>query len=239
MNIGILGHVDAGKTTLAKALSTFGSTAAFDKGAKASNLRANTIDLGFSALQLDESRKIALIDCPGHAQLINAVLLASSVFDGAIIVINALKGIEPQTAEHLILVSILCPNNVIIVLSKVDLVEESKVESMKKKLPKVSCFYIEDSFTTINVSYINLHILIFFFQLLKSLKIKEDSPIVPLNLSQEGGQESVDRLIELLKSYSAPDRVSSGKFVMAVDHCFPIKGKGTVMTGTVVDGSCK
>ncbi|KAE9547581.1 hypothetical protein FO519_009206 [Halicephalobus sp. NKZ332] len=211
MNIGILGHVDAGKTTLAKTLSTFGSTAAFDKGAKSSNLRANTIDLGFSALQIDESRKIALIDCPGHAQLTNAVLVASSVFDGAIVVISSVRGIEPQTAEHLILVSILCPEKVIIVLSKIDLVEPLKVELLKKKLPK----------------------------LLKSLKIKEDSPIIPLDLSEEGKKESVNELIEVLRSFPVPDRVSSGKFVMAVDHCFPIKGKGSVMTGTVVDGSCK
>ena len=77
------------------------------------------------------------------------------------------------------------------------------------------------------------------FQLLKSLKIKEDSPIIPINLSQEGEQGSVNELIEVLKSYPTPDRVSSGKFVMGVDHCFPIKGKGTVMTGTIVDGSCK
>uniref|UniRef100_A0AC35G936 Tr-type G domain-containing protein n=1 Tax=Panagrolaimus sp. PS1159 TaxID=55785 RepID=A0AC35G936_9BILA len=66
MNIGLLGHVDAGKTTLSKALSTIGSTASFDKGAKASNLRANTIDLGFSAIELDTNHRIALIDCPGH-----------------------------------------------------------------------------------------------------------------------------------------------------------------------------
>ena len=96
--------------------------------------------MGFSAVELDADRRIALIDCPGHAQLIKAVLAASSVFDGAIIVINATRGIEPQTAEHLILASILCPSNVILVITKIDLVEKDKVEMMKKKLPKV-CFF--------------------------------------------------------------------------------------------------
>uniref|UniRef100_A0A914XS14 Tr-type G domain-containing protein n=1 Tax=Panagrolaimus superbus TaxID=310955 RepID=A0A914XS14_9BILA len=211
MNIGLLGHVDAGKTTLSKALSTIASTASFDKGAKASNLRANTIDLGFSAIELDSNHQIALIDCPGHAQLIKAVLAASSVFDGAIIVINASRGIEPQTAEHLILASILCPKNVIIVISKIDLVEKEKIEMMKKKLPK----------------------------LLKSLNIPETSPIVPLNLSNPSSESVLDLINVLKQKFFIPERISSGNFVMVIDHCFPIKGKGTVMTGTIVDGSCK
>uniref|UniRef100_A0AC34QQD2 Tr-type G domain-containing protein n=1 Tax=Panagrolaimus sp. JU765 TaxID=591449 RepID=A0AC34QQD2_9BILA len=210
MNVGILGHVDAGKTTLARALSTLGSTAAFDKGAKTSNLRANTIDLGFSAVQLDDARRIALIDCPGHAQLISSVLIAASVFDGAIVVINAVKGIEPQTAEHLILASILCPEHVIIVFSKIDLVDDSRISTMKKKLPK----------------------------LLKSLNIREDSPVVSLNLASDS--DHLSELVTVLKSvYHVPKRQSSNKLVMAVDHCFPIKGKGTIMTGTVIDGTCK
>lgn len=69
LNVGILGHVDCGKTTLAKALSSMGSTAAFDKHAKTPNLRANTIDLGYSTLNID-GIDLALIDCPGHASLI-------------------------------------------------------------------------------------------------------------------------------------------------------------------------
>lgn len=69
LNVGILGHVDCGKTTLAKALSVMGSTAAFDKHAKTANLRANTIDLGYSTLTINDTI-IALIACPGHASLI-------------------------------------------------------------------------------------------------------------------------------------------------------------------------
>lgn len=91
MNIGVLGHVDSGKTSLVKVLSTTASTGAFDKNAAAANLRANTIDLGYdicrfpvqlspriSAVDVDDTR-IALIDCPGHASLLRAVLAASSV----------------------------------------------------------------------------------------------------------------------------------------------------------------
>uniref|UniRef100_A0A914BX31 Tr-type G domain-containing protein n=1 Tax=Acrobeloides nanus TaxID=290746 RepID=A0A914BX31_9BILA len=210
MNIGILGHVDSGKTTLAKALSSIGSTAAFDKHAKSANLRANTIDLGFSALTINDTR-IALIDCPGHASLIRAVMAASSVFDAAIVIINVLRGIEPQTVEHLLLVSILVPHACVIVLNKCDLISPDKVEAIRKKIPKA----------------------------LKSLKISENSPIVTTSL-MEKPDESISSIVDAVRQIIyKPNRISSGHFVMAVDHCFPIKGKGTVMTGTVVDGSCK
>lgn len=72
LNVAVLGHVDSGKTTLAKALSSMGSTAAFDKHAKSANLRANTIDLGYSTLRIGDA-VIALIDCPGHASLIRLI----------------------------------------------------------------------------------------------------------------------------------------------------------------------
>uniref|UniRef100_A0A1I7Z5V7 Tr-type G domain-containing protein n=1 Tax=Steinernema glaseri TaxID=37863 RepID=A0A1I7Z5V7_9BILA len=210
MNIGILGHVDSGKTTLAKALSEMGSTAAFDKHAKVADLRANTIDLGFSALTINDS-KIALIDCPGHASLIKAVLAASSVFDAALVVINAARGIEPQTAEHLLIASILCPKHVAVVLNKVDLVTPEKVKSMVTKIPK----------------------------LLESLGIDKKSPIVPVSLAtpDETAIGAVAEAVEQI--FYLPERDTEGDFVMSVDHCFPIKGKGTVMTGTVVKGRCK
>ncbi|TKR95361.1 hypothetical protein L596_009541 [Steinernema carpocapsae] len=210
MNIGILGHVDSGKTTLAKALSEMGSTAAFDKHAKVANLRANTIDLGFSALTV-KGTKMALIDCPGHASLIRAVLTASSVFDAAIVVINVASGIEAQTAEHLLIASILCPKHVAIVLNKIDLVPEEKVKSMAAKIPK----------------------------LLGSLGIDSKSPVVPTSLSTPD-EATIQKVVKAIEEiFYLPERDQSGKFVMSVDHCFPIKGKGTVMTGTVVGGSCK
>ncbi|KAK0422711.1 hypothetical protein QR680_007738 [Steinernema hermaphroditum] len=210
MNIGILGHVDSGKTTLAKALSEMGSTAAFDKHAKVADLRANTIDLGFSTLTINDT-KIALIDCPGHASLIKAVLAASSVFDAAIVVINAARGIEPQTAEHLLIASILCPQHVAVVLNKVDLVSPDKVKSMVTKIPK----------------------------LLESLGIEKNSPVVPVSLASPNEAVIGNVVAAIENIFYHPERNTEGQFVMSVDHCFPIKGKGTVMTGTVVKGRCK
>lgn len=75
---------------------------------------------------------------------------------------------------------------------------------------------------------------------MKSLNIREDSPIIPLNLSSSNDIESIGKMIDTLKLfYYVPKRKSDGGFVMAVDHCFPIKGKGTIMTGTVLGGICR
>uniref|UniRef100_A0A0N5AUX1 Tr-type G domain-containing protein n=1 Tax=Syphacia muris TaxID=451379 RepID=A0A0N5AUX1_9BILA len=210
MNIGLLGHVDSGKTSLARALSTLGSTAAFDKHAVTGSLRANTIDLGFSTLTIDDV-PIALIDCPGHASLIKAVLAIAPVFDMAIVVVSADKGIEPQTAEHLLLVSLLCPEHVIVVLNKVDLVNEEELCKVRKNVIKG----------------------------LKQLNIASNTPVLSLSLtqSQSGGVNLVTDTIR--KNMYEPKRILDGKFVMSVDHCFPIKGKGEVLTGTVVSGRCR
>ncbi|KAM3721355.1 Selenocysteine-specific elongation factor [Dirofilaria immitis] len=209
LNVGILGHVDSGKTTLAKTISTMSSTAAFDKHAETSSFRANTIDLGYSMLTVDDTI-IALIDCPGHASLIRSVLAASSVFDMAIVVINSSKGIEQQTAEHLLLVSLLCPDHVIIVINKIDLIDEEAEERMKRRCRKAASVFKLNSNLQIILTSLTVH--------------KEEATVALINA--------------LRLALYTPQRVSSGHFVMFVDHCFPVKGKGTVMTGTVVDGMC-
>uniref|UniRef100_A0A1I7XNK7 Tr-type G domain-containing protein n=1 Tax=Heterorhabditis bacteriophora TaxID=37862 RepID=A0A1I7XNK7_HETBA len=134
LNVGVLGHVDSGKTTLTKALADTASTASFDRHADRGG-RYNTVDLGFSSLMVS-ARKLTLVDCPGHAGLIKAVLAASNVFDMALVVVDASCGIQPQTAEHLLLCSIFCPSNVIIVLNKIDLVPENQINTIVKKLRK-------------------------------------------------------------------------------------------------------
>uniref|UniRef100_A0A8R1E6M2 Tr-type G domain-containing protein n=2 Tax=Caenorhabditis japonica TaxID=281687 RepID=A0A8R1E6M2_CAEJA len=126
LNCGILGHVDSGKTTLTRRIADMGSTSAFDAHA-VTDIRRNTLDLGFSTMEIG-GRRLALIDCPGHSRLIRAVLAASTVFDMAIVVIDAISGIQPQTAEHLLLASLFCPHRLILVLNKIDLAAEKNVK---------------------------------------------------------------------------------------------------------------
>ncbi|KAJ1358666.1 Protein of unknown function (DUF663) [Parelaphostrongylus tenuis] len=209
LNVGVLGHVDSGKTTLTKALAEVASTAAFDKHADSSG-RRNTIDLGFSSLTVAD-RRLVLIDCPGHAGLIKAVLAASTVFDMALVVVNALCGIQPQTSEHLLLCSIICPERVIIVLNKVDLVKEDEIPLVAKKVRKA----------------------------LTTLGIAESSPIVPVSLVNPTNTSMSELIGVLERRIFEPHRVDSGRLVVAVDHCFPLTGKGTVMTGTVIDGTIR
>lgn len=117
-NLGIIGHVDAGKTTLARKLATIASTACHDKHPQARE-RGMTIDLGFSALTLPSGQLVTLVDCPGHAGLIRAVLLASNIIDALLLVIDGVQGIQKQTIECLALQHII-GKPLIIVISKID-----------------------------------------------------------------------------------------------------------------------
>lgn len=140
LNVGLLGHVDAGKTSLAKVLSTVGSTAAFDKNPQ-SQARGITLDLGFSTFSLkvpehlrnetqSESIQYTLVDCPGHASLIKTIIGGAQIIDMMILVIDATKGIQTQTAECLVLGEITC-KKVIIALNKIDMINKES-ESLEK-----------------------------------------------------------------------------------------------------------
>ncbi len=142
INIGILGHIDSGKTSLAKALSTVASTASFDKNPQ-SQERGITLDLGFSALYIktpsflkekfpknerliqSEILQITLVDCPGHASLIRTVIAGASIIDIIVLVIDIVKGIQVQTTECLILGEILV-DNIVVAFNKIDTIPQEK-----------------------------------------------------------------------------------------------------------------
>ncbi|XP_019932573.3 selenocysteine-specific elongation factor [Aedes albopictus] len=224
LNVGILGHVDSGKTTLAKALSGIASTAAFDKNPQ-SQQRGITLDLGFSALQLplpahlkgkDDQNggdllQYTFVDCPGHASLIRTIIGGAQIIDMMILVVDIGKGIQTQTAECLVIGELTC-RRMIVALNKIDTVEESKrakaVEKMSKGLEMA---------------------------LAKTRFV--GSPIVAISAA---GGTNLERFVEMLVQYSVvPKRNYDGPFLFAVDHCFAIKGQGTVCTGTVLQGSVK
>lgn len=143
INIGILGHVDSGKTSLAKCLSTISSTAAFDKNPQ-SQERGITLDLGFSSFTVPmlehlknatdkDILQYTLVDCPGHASLIRTIIGGVQIIDMMLLVIDVTKGIQTQTAECIVIGEITC-KKFIVVFNKVDLLEEEKREQLINKV---------------------------------------------------------------------------------------------------------
>ncbi|KAM5279839.1 selenocysteine-specific elongation factor isoform 2-T2 [Ctenodactylus gundi] len=232
VNVGVLGHIDSGKTALARALSTTASTAAFDKQPQ-SRERGITLDLGFSCFAVplaahpaapgaepaERLLQVTLVDCPGHASLIRTIIGGAQIIDLMMLVIDVTKGMQTQSAECLVIGQIAC-QKLVVVLNKIDLLPEDKrqaaIDKMTKKMQKT----------------------------LENTKFR-GAPIIPV-AAKPGGPEApeteapqgISELIELLKSQiSIPTRDPSGPFLMSVDHCFSIKGQGTVMTGTILSGS--
>ncbi|XP_075165379.1 eukaryotic translation elongation factor, selenocysteine-specific [Haematobia irritans] len=222
LNIGLLGHVDSGKTSLAKVLSSISSTASFDKSSQ-SQQRGITLDLGFSALMVDtpeqiksdhpdiEQIQITFVDCPGHASLIRTIIGGAQIIDMMILVIDAQKGIQTQTAECIVIGALL-KRKLVVVINKIDMLEpqEKRTTTLKKldiKLRKaISSTAFGDHFPIFHVSAQTC--------------------------------EGIPELVEGIKSHMVlPNHRLDEPFLMYVDHCFSIKGQGTICTGTVVQGS--
>lgn len=225
-NIGVLGHVDSGKTSLAKALSTVASTACFDKNPQ-SKERGITIDLGFSSFVVEapehvqaggyEKLQFTLVDCPGHASLIRTIIGGAQIIDGMMLVVDVTKGMQTQTAECLVIGEILC-NNLLVVFNKVDLIPQQKQKATIEKMTKRILLTLQKT------KFAN-------------------SKIIAVS-AKPGGAEASDEspigVAELIKAMQEssyiPKRDSLGPFLFAVDHCFSIRGQGTIMTGTVLQG---
>ncbi|CAH3021015.1 unnamed protein product [Porites evermanni] len=228
-NIGVLGHIDSGKTSLAKALSSTASTASFDKNPQ-SKERGITLDLGFSSFQvpLPEHLKqhpydllqFTLVDCPGHASLIRTIIGGAQIIDMMMLVVDVTKGMQTQTAECLVIGEILC-EKMVVVLNKTDLLKEEKRDALIEKMTKKMAKTLE------NTKFAGSPIL--------AVSAKPGGPDCP-----DSEPVGTQKLIDLLSSLSyLPIRDPSGPVVYAVDHCFSIRGQGTVMTGTILSGSIK
>ncbi|WXG42665.1 MAG: selenocysteine-specific translation elongation factor [Promethearchaeati archaeon SRVP18_Atabeyarchaeia-1] len=206
VHVGLFGHVDHGKTELARALSEKVSTAGLD-GHPEAKRRQMTIDIGFTAFTLGDYL-VTLVDVPGHADLVRTAVSGANIIDLAILVVSAKQGPQIQTGEHLVLLESLKIRKLLVALTYADLVEESKLSESKESVRKV----ISDS------SY-------------------ADAPVVAVSsITGLGLPELKKTLLSLL---SPPERDVDGKFKMVIDHSFPIKGAGTVVTGTIMRGKVK
>ncbi|KII69097.1 Selenocysteine-specific elongation factor [Thelohanellus kitauei] len=234
INIGVMGHVDSGKTALCKCLSDVASTAAFDKNPQ-SQERGITIDLGFSCFKSCmpphlahlgyQTLQVTLVDCPGHASLLRTVIGGSNIIDMILLVIDAAHGIQVQTAECILLAEVL-EKPVLVALNKVDLLAvdgddnivkkaDKQISKLEKILSKTKLIRIKDT---------------------DSLPETEAIRIAPVSAKDP---ESCLKLKNFIINNCVIPQRSSGSFLFCVDHCFVIKGQGTVMTGTVIQGSLK
>ena len=239
INVGILGHVDSGKTSLSKIISSISSTASFDKNPQ-SKERGITLDLGFSALYIQtpkilkekfssnkkivqsEYLQITLVDCPGHASLIRTVISGASIIDTVILVIDSVKGIQIQTVECIALSEILC-QKITIVLSKIDLLK-NKEDDISKKTEKLK-------------------------QIFAKTKFGNDISIIPTTTIEQDKNNTenmikllIKSVIECIEFNNIEDNEINNKndsLIAYIDHCFKIKNKGTVATGTIMKGNIK
>lgn len=258
INIGILGHVDSGKTSLVKALSTSLSTAALDKNPQ-SQQRGITLDLGFSAFKLPipahltpcdyDQIQFTLVDCPGHASLIRTIIGGAQIIDMIVLVIDANKGIQTQTAECIV-ISEITTEKLIIVLNKIDMIPEQErsaklariSERMRKYFSTTKFSDVQIVCTAASVGGEKVASIGAAAGTSTSSTIATDAGVdaegTSMGVYANTSSVGINDLIHLIQSsVSIPHRQPKAPFYYAIDHCFAIKGHGTVLTGTVLNGS--
>jgi elongation factor Tu len=228
VNVGTIGHVDHGKTTLTAALTKVmaelqgGEVKAFDQIDNAPEERARGITISTSHVEYESStRHYAHVDCPGHADYVKNMITGAAQMDGAILVCSAADGPMPQTREHILLSRQVGVPYIVVFLNKADMVDDAElielVEMEIRELLNQYEFPGDDTPIIIGSA-------------LKALE-GEDSEI---------GKQSVIKLVEALDSYiPEPERAIDGKFLMPIEDVFSISGRGTVVTGRVERGIIK
>ena len=240
VNVGILGHVDSGKTSLAKTLSTLLSTAALDKS-KQSRQRGMTLDLGFSCFFLDVPKhlcrefpnhrklQVTLVDCPGHASLIRTIIGGAQIIDMVLLVVDAYKGWQAQTTECLVLAELTSPH-LVVALNKIDMFPEQEREARLEEAKRDIKQRLQHT-RFANAPLVGVSACVGG----EKVAAVEDETA---HASQTIETYNMDKLVQVLQEeLPAPKRTESGLFYFSIDHCFPIRGQGTVLTGTVLNGN--
>jgi elongation factor Tu len=228
VNVGTIGHVDHGKTTLTAAITTVlskkygGEAKAYDQIDNAPEEKARGITINTAHVEYEtEKRHYAHVDCPGHADYIKNMITGAAQMDGAILVVSAADGPMPQTREHILLARQVGVPYIIVYMNKADMVDDKEllelVEMEVRELLSKYEFPGDDTPIVIGSA-------------LKALE-GEDSEL---------GVKSIYKLAEALDSYiPEPKRAIDGPFLMPVEDVFSISGRGTVVTGRVERGIVK
>ncbi|MBV7433590.1 elongation factor Tu [Cardiobacteriaceae bacterium TAE3-ERU3] len=228
VNVGTIGHVDHGKTTLTAALTKVGadrfggSFSAYDQIDGAPEERARGITISTAHVEYEsENRHYAHVDCPGHADYVKNMITGAAQMDGAILVCSAADGPMPQTREHILLSRQVGVPNIVVYLNKADMVDDEELLELVEM--EVRDLLSEYDFPGDDTPIIT-------GSALKALEGDESDIGVP----------SIIKLVEALDSYiPEPERDIDRPFLMPIEDVFSISGRGTVVTGRIERGVVK
>ncbi|MES0384360.1 MAG: elongation factor Tu [Hyphomicrobium sp.] len=227
-NIGTIGHVDHGKTTLTAAITkslaeTGGATfTAYDQIDKAPEERARGITISTAHVEYEtEKRHYAHVDCPGHADYVKNMITGAAQMDGAILVVSAADGPMPQTREHILLARQVGVPALVVFLNKVDMVDDPElIELVEMELRELlsSYQYPGDDIPIVKGSAL--------------MALEDKNP--------EIGKNAIMELMKAVDDYiPQPERAKDQPFLMPIEDVFSISGRGTVVTGRIERGVVK
>ena len=225
VNVGTIGHVDHGKTTLTAALTKVmaethgGEVSAFDQIDKAPEEKARGITISTAHVEYQSThRHYAHVDCPGHADYVKNMITGAAQMDGAILVVSAADGPMPQTREHILLARQVGVPYIVVYLNKCDMVDDAElIELVEMEVRELLSKYEFPG---------------------------DDTPIVKGSALKalegdtgELGAPSIVALVDAMDSYiPTPERVIDKPFLMPIEDVFSISGRGTVVTGRIERG---
>jgi elongation factor Tu len=225
VNVGTIGHVDHGKTTLTAAITTVmakamgGEAKAFDEIDNAPEEKERGITIATSHVEYEsDNRHYAHVDCPGHADYVKNMITGAAQMDGAILVVSAADGPMPQTREHILLSRQVGVPYIVVFLNKADMVDDEEL----MELVEMEVRELLDSYDFPG----------------------DDTPIIKGSALKalEGDQSPIGEpaILELVKAmdeyFPEPERAVDGDFLMPVEDVFSISGRGTVVTGRIERG---
>jgi elongation factor Tu len=228
VNVGTIGHVDHGKTTLTAAITSRQSTkkladaVAFDQIDKAPEERERGITIATAHVEYQsDKRHYAHVDCPGHADYVKNMITGAAQMDGAILVVSAADGPMPQTREHVLLARQVNVPHIVVFLNKVDMVDDPELlELVELEVRELLSKYDFPGDDTPIVKG-------------SALKAGQDP-------SDAAANQCIDELMEALDSFiPEPVRALDKPFLMPIEDVFSITGRGTVVTGRVEQGIVK
>ena len=228
LNVGTIGHVDHGKTTLTAALTKVmaakfgGETKAYDQIDNSPEERARGITIAASHVEYESAnRHYAHVDCPGHADYVKNMITGAAQMDGAILVVSAADGPMPQTREHILLAGQVGVPYMVVYLNKADMVDDAELlELVEMEVRDLLTMYKFPGDKTPFVTG-------------SALKALEGD-------TSDIGIPSIEKLVEALDSYiPEPTRAIDKPFLLPIEDVFSISGRGTVVTGRIERGIVK